>query len=64
MATLPMNEAEKAAGCEAVMTVEDRERLADAVAARYGADPTVTTHGPTKADYMLADRVLEDGTCG
>ena len=58
------HEAEKAAGCEAVMTVEDRERLADAVAVRYGADPTVTTHGPTKADYMLADRVLEDGTCG
>ncbi len=58
------HEAETAAGCAAVMTVEDRERLADAVAVRYGADPTLTTHGPTRSDYWLADRVLADGTCG
>lgn len=58
------HDAEKAAGCDLVRSVEDRERLADAIAVRYGADPTVTTNGPKKADYELADQVLSEGTCG
>lgn len=45
------------------MGVEDRERLADAVAVRWGADPTVTTNVPTRQDYQVADHVLSTGTC-
>lgn len=57
------HETETLAGCPEAMGVEDRERLADAVAVRWGADPTVTTNGPTRQDYQLADHVLSTGTC-